>query len=209
MPVEPPSRQVLRDIDERLAADDLIDDARKQFSAGGKTAAEQGQAGIVRPDRKSLLADNGSGIDPRFHAMHGHPELPLAVADRPLMGVEAGILRQQPGMKVQAASFEQLEHVRRNDDGAVDVDEPSARLPGDPSGLLRETTDVDDRDIMLLREFRKRVAVGILEHQCVDRRAGGFNQKIQKRACGPPLADHDETHQRCPSRSVKFAITIG
>ena len=109
MPIEPASRQILRDIDERLAANDLADDARKEFGPGGKTAAEEGQAGIVRPDRKTQLTDNGAGIDLLFHSVHGHAELSLAIADRPLMGVKAGIFRQEPGMKIQAAPFEQLE----------------------------------------------------------------------------------------------------
>ena len=143
MPVEPASRQILRNIGERLAAHDLGDDARKQLGSRGKTAAEQRQAGILRPDRKAQLTDDGTGVDPLLHAMDGDAEFLLAVADRPLMGVKAGIFRQQPRMKVQASPFERLQNVRRDDHRAVGVDQP-CRQPA-CGILLREAGHIDDR----------------------------------------------------------------
>ena len=184
-----------RDIDKRLAANDLGDNARQEFGPGSKTAAEERQPSIVRPDRKTQLTDNGTSIDPLFHSVYGYAEFPLAIADRPLMRVETGIFRQESRMKIQVAPFEQLESVRRNNEGAVGVDEPPARRPGQPLGFWREAAYVDDRDVVPASEFGKWVALGTFEHQCVDRYARRFDQDIQYRSCGPSLADHDEPHQ--------------
>jgi hypothetical protein len=198
MPVEPAPRQVLRDVDECLAANDLGDDTREELGSGGKTASKEGQPSIVRPDREAQLTDNGTSIDLLFYSMDGHAEFSLAVADRPLVSVETGILRQEPRMKIQAAPLEQLQNGRRNNEGAVDVDEPSGRPPGQPFGFRREARDVDDRDVMPVCEFGKRIALRTFEHQRGDRYTRGFDQDLQKRSCRPPLANHDEPHQSCP-----------
>ena len=191
--VEPAPRQVLRDIVERFAANDLADNARQEFSPGSKAAAEERQPGIVRPDRKTQLTDNGTSIDPLFHSVDGHAEFPLAIADRPLMGVETGVLWQEPWMKIQAAPFEHLESVGRNNESAVGIDEPPARRH--PLGSFQEAIDVNSRHAMPASELGKWVHLRILEHHCVERCARRSDQGIHNRSSGPPLTDHDKPHQ--------------
>src|SRR5262249_55422347 len=110
--------------------------ARKDARVDRSRPCER-QPSIVRPDRKTQLTDNGTSIDPLFHSVYGYPEFPLAIADRPLTRVETCIFRQESWMEIQVAPFEQLESVRRNNEGAVGVDEPPARLPGQPLGFSR------------------------------------------------------------------------
>ena len=106
MSIEPALAQILRDVGERIAAHDLRDDAREQLGAGGQAAAKQRQPGVFGIDREPELAHDGAGVDALLHPVHGYAEFALAVADRPLVGVQPGVFRQQAGMEIQAASFE-------------------------------------------------------------------------------------------------------